>query len=119
MCVLGLQRVPGAVLGLALLAPPAGVPAGRRAPALPSWPQTSPRTDWTSGRKNKKADGYGRIKMSVDAQFGQAATALLLKELRACTLALPLPRACSRFAFEGDEDFRSCTTSQANNLEHT
>lgn len=57
--------------------------------------------------------------------FGHTATALLLKKLRPWTLALPLPRACSHLrptdspAFEEDEHFRSCKTSQEKNLEHT
>lgn len=57
--------------------------------------------------------------MSVGAQCGHAATALLSKQLRPCALALPLHGACSHLAFEEDEGFGSCKTSQEKNLEHT
>lgn len=95
--------------------------------ALPSALQTSLHTDWTSGRRNEKADGCARVRTPVDAQFGHAATALLSKRLstKPCTLALPLPRACSHSdptdspLFEEDEDFRSFKTSQEKNLQLT
>lgn len=99
--------------------PAPSAPGGSWGPLCPPHPNPPDGHTARVAAKINKADGCGRIRMSVGAQCGHAATALLSKQLRPCALALPLHGACSHLAFEEDEGFGSCKTSQEKNLEHT